>query len=151
MGAEAGSIADLLNVFRDGIFGSGYSEGLNRINANTDKSTTTIETVFGTGKGSSESGEKASKGILTDAVIGPEVRRSSIILSEPDIFADIGKSLQKMVDGAGESPVPKGISKIVNNNGGNFYLNGIQVGQEMYNRPFVEVLKALSIHANENR
>ena len=152
LGAQAGSVADLLNMFREGIFGAGYSEGLGRINANTKKSTTTGATVFGKKNGSDAASKEANgNGIIMNAAIGPEFSRDSISIIGSDIFADIGESLQKLVGSSGEQPVPKGISNTVNNNGGNFYLNGIQIGQEMYNRPFVEVLRALSIHANENR
>lgn len=152
LGAQAGSVADLLNMFREGIFGAGYSEGLGRINANTKKSTTTGATVFGKKNGSDAASKEANgNGIIMNAAIGPEFSRDSISIIGRDIFEDIGESLQKIVGSSGEQPIPKGISNTVNNNGGNFYLNGIQIGQEMYNRPFVEVLRALSIHANENR
>ena len=142
---QAGSIGELLNALREGVFGAGYNAGLGNVNGNTPNSTTTTDTEFQTAKGGASVSETA-KGIIADEITKDILNTSIGITAESMV-----DSLKHLVDGRDNQPSMQKLSKITNNNGGNFIINGVQIGADMAQRPFAEVMKTLAIHANENR
>lgn len=146
MKAQSGGIAELLNALRSGLVSAGYSFGLSNINANTSGSTTNSSTVFDSG-GFAVGNGLMMKGNGTETVIGPEITRSILNPVKNQRFSQFVDSLKYLV--GDESPAFGGRSSITNNNGGNYYVNGVQIGQDMVNRPFVEVMRTIAIHANE--
>lgn len=147
---QSGGIAELLNNLRDGLVSLGYVFGLGNINANTTGSTTTSETVFDNGGFAFGTGFMR-KGNGAETVIGPELTRDILNPVKNARFSAFADSLRCIMDGVGQSPSFRGASNITNNNGGNYYVNGVKVGQDMAQRPFAEVMRTIAIHANENR
>lgn len=146
MKEQSGGIADLLNSLRDGLVAAGYSFGLSNINANTSGSKTTASTVFDDGGFAIGSGFMR-KGIGTETVIGPDITRAILDPVRNERFTSFVDSLKYLVDGT--SPTFSGRSSVTNNNGGNYYVNGVRVGSDMAQRPFAEVMRTIAIHANE--
>ena len=149
MQEQSGGIADLLNKLRDGLFGAGYELGLGNINANTKNSGTTSSTVFDDGGFAYGSG-MMRKGSGTETVIGPGITRAILNPVKNERFSSFVDSLRYLVDGGNGSFSFGNRSSITNNNGGNYYVNGVRVGSDMAQRPFAEVMKTIAIHANES-
>lgn len=143
---QSGSIADLLNALSSGLFNSGYLDGLFKINGNTENSTTTADTTFDKG-GFAYGRGFMRKGSETETVIGPDITSAILDPVKNERFSSFADSLRFMM--GNESPIFKGQSNITNNNGGNYYVNGIKIGHDMAQMPFVEVMRTIAIHANE--
>ena len=147
MQAQSGGIAALLNNLRAGLVSGGYIFGLGNINANTENSTTSASTVFDDGGFAFGTG-LMRKGDGTETVIGPDITRDILNPVKNARFSAFAESLRTIMDG-GNSLSFRNPSTITNNNGGNYYVNGVQVGAEMAQRPFAEVMRTIAIHANE--
>ena len=147
MQSQAGSIADLLNNLRSGLVAAGYTFGLSNINANTSGSTTNANTVFDGGGFAVGNGFMRKGSAGAETVIGPDITRSILDPVRNERFTSFVDSLRYLVDG--QYPSFGSRSSITNNNGGNYYVNGVHVGQDMAQRPFAEVMRTISIHVNE--
>ena len=147
MKAQSGGIAELLNQLRDGLVSIGYLFGLGNINANTDSSSTTAETVFDSGGFAFGGGLMRKGNIGAETVIGPDI--TSAILnpvrnSRFSAFADSIRTLMSASD-----TIAAGSSYITNNSGGNIFVNGMKIGSDMMQKPFAEVMRTISLHVNE--
>ena len=148
MKAQSGGIAELLNQLRDGLVSIGYLFGLGNINANTDSSSTTAETVFDSGGFAFGGGLMRKGNIGAETVIGPDI--TSAILnpvrnSKFSAFADSVRTLMR----ASDSIAAGASSYITNNSGGNIFVNGMKIGSDMMQQPFAEVMRTISLHVNE--
>lgn len=150
MKAQSGGIADLLNNLRDGLVNAGYVFGLGNINANTSGSKTTASTVFDSGGFAFGTGIMRKGAVGGETVIGPEITRDILNPVKNARFTSFVDSLKYLVDGPGQMPTFRNPSSITNNNGGNYYVNGVKVGADMAQRPFAEVMRTIAIHANES-
>ena len=148
MKGQAGGIATLLNALRGGFVGSGYNFGLSNINANTSGSTTTSRTTFDSGGIAFGSGLMRKGGVGPEAVIGPDITSAILNPVRNANFATFADSV-RMLMGASDSIVAKRDSFVTNNNGGNIYVNGMKIGEDMMQKPFAEVMRTISLHVNE--
>lgn len=148
MKGQAGGIAALLNALRGGFVGSGYNFGLSNINANTSGSTTTSRTTFDSGGIAFGSGLMRKGGVGPEAVIGPDITSAILNPVRNANFATFADSV-RMLMGASDSIVAKRDSFVTNNNGGNIYVNGMKIGEDMMQKPFAEVMRTISLHVNE--
>lgn len=148
MKGQAGGIAALLNALRGGFVGSGYNFGLSNINANTSGSTTTSRTTFDSGGIAFGSGLMRKGGVGPEAVIGPDITSAILNPVRNANFATFADSV-RMLMGASDSIVAKRESFVTNNNGGNIYVNGMKIGEDMMQKPFAEVMRTISLHVNE--
>ena len=147
MVGQSGGIAALLNALRGGLVGSGYQFGLTNINANTSGSTTRSNTKFDSGGIAFGSGFM-QKGSEAEAVIGPDITSAILNPVRNSNFAAFADSVRTLM-GASDAIACGRDSFVTNNNGGNIYVNGMKIGSDMMQKPFVEVMQALSIHVNE--
>ena len=148
MKGQAGGIAALLNALRGGLVGSGYNFGLSNINANTSGSTTTSRTTFDSGGIAFGSGLMRKGGVGPETVIGPDITSAILNPVRNANFATFADSV-RMLMGASDSIVAKRDSFVTNNNGGNIYVNGMKIGEDMMQKPFAEVMRTISLHVNE--
>ena len=148
MKAQSGSIAALLNSLRSGLVSAGYSFGLSNINANTSGSKTTSGTVFDSGGFAIGTGVMRKGSVGPETVIGPDITSAILDPVKNERFTSFVDSLRYLVGDSSSPSFGKG-SSITNNNGGNYYVNGVQVGSDMAQRPFAEVMRTIAIHANE--
>lgn len=142
---EAQNIADLLNTLKAGFLSSGYELGLGRINDNTKDSTTTIDTIFG------HQSEATNGGLISTLMgsVGSGIVNDILGQTATGGLAFTADSLRDITGGLDNSLAYRDTNSIVNNNGGNYYVNGVMIGSEMAQRPFAEVMRAIAIHANE--
>lgn len=147
MKEQSGGIGDLLNNLREGILNPGYFLGLTRINANTSKTNTDENTVFDSGGFASGTGLMRKGSVGTETVIGPDITSDILNPVKNARFTSFVDSLRYLV--GGESPIYRNTGSVTNNNGGNYYINGVKVGSDMAQRPFAEVMRTIAIHANE--
>lgn len=105
------------------------------------------------GGGSGGGSGKSSKG--GKGVIGETTKKTADILTGATAL----KTAYSKASAAAESEVSKYTSalvknvksNIVNNNGGNTYINGVKIGSNQINRPLGSVLSNLNIHTNSDR
>jgi TP901 family phage tail tape measure protein len=142
---EAQNIADLLNTLKAGFLSSGYELGLGRINDNTKDSTTTIDTIFG------HQSEATNGGLISTLMgsVGSGIVNDILGQTATGGLAFTADSLRDITGGLDNSLAYRDKNSIVNNNGGNYYVNGVMIGSEMAQRPFAEVMRTIAIHANE--
>lgn len=142
---EAQNIADLLNTLKAGFLSSGYELGLGRINDNTKDSTTTIDTIFG------HQSEATNGGLISTLMgsVGSGIVNDILGQTAKGGLAFTADSLRDITGGLDNSLAYRDKNSIVNNNGGNYYVNGVMIGSEMAQRPFAEVMRTIAIHANE--
>ena len=142
---EAQNIADLLNTLKAGFLSSGYELGLGRINDNTKDSTTTIDTIFG------HQSEATNGGLISTLMgsVGSGIVNDILGQTATGGLAFTADSLRDITGGLDNSLAYRDTNSIVNNNGGNYYVNGVMIGSEMAQRPFAEVMRTIAIHANE--
>ena len=148
MQAQSGSIAQLLNDLRSGLVSAGYLSGLSNINDNTKGSKTTKKTVFDSGGFAIGTGIMRKGSVGPETVIGPDITSAILDPVKNDRFTSFVDSLKYLV-GDSSSPSFGSGSSITNHNGGNYYVNGVQIGSDMAQRPFAEVMRTIAIHANE--
>lgn len=148
MQAQSGSIAQLLNDLRSGLVSAGYLSGLSNINDNTKGSKTTKKTVFDSGGFAIGTGIMRKGSVGPETVIGPDITSAILDPVKNDRFTSFVDSLRYLVGDSSSPSFGRG-SSITNNNGGNYYVNGVQVGADMAQRPFAEVMRTIAIHANE--
>lgn len=104
----------------------------------------------GSGGGSGKSSKRNKKD-----VIGETTKKTADILAGVKAL----KTAYSKASTAAESEVQKYTSalvknvksNIVNNNGGNTYINGVKIGSNQINRPLGSVLSNLNIHTNSDR
>ena len=148
MVAQSGGIADLLNNLRDGLVRLGYVFGLGNINANTTNSGTNENTVFDSGGFAFGSGLMRKGAVGAEAVIGPDITRDILNPVRNANFATFADSVRTLI-GASNMIAGSGSSYITNNSGGNIYVNGMKIGEDMMQKPFAEVMRTISLHVNE--
>ena len=148
MKAQSGGIAELLNQLRDGLVSIGYAFGLGNINANTDSSSTTAETVFDSGGFAFGGGLMRKGNIGAETVIGPDITSSILNPVRNSRFSAFADSVRTLM-GASDSIAAGASSYITNNSGGNIFVNGIKIGSDMMQQPFAEVMRTISLHVNE--
>lgn len=146
---QSGGIAALLNALRTGLVASGYQFGLSNINANTSGSTTGADTVFDSGGIALGSGYMRKGDVGAEMVIGPDITRDILNPVRNARFTDFTDSLRYLLGSSDLGAVSSRGSFVTNNSGGNYYINGVQVGQDMMQRPFAEVMRNISLHVNE--
>ena len=147
MKAQSGGIAELLNQLRDGLVSIGYAFGLGNINANTDSSSTTAETVFDSGGFAFGGGLMRKGNIGAETVIGPDITNSILNPVRNSRFSAFADSIRNLMSAS--NTIAAGSSYITNNSGGNIFVNGIKIGSDMMQQPFVEVMRTISLHVNE--
>ena len=147
MKAQSGGIAELLNQLRDGLVSIGYAFGLGNINANTDSSTTTAETVFDSGGFAFGGGLMRKGNIGAETVIGPDITNSILNPVRNSRFSAFADSIRTLMSAS--NTIAAGSSYITNNSGGNIFVNGIKIGSDMMQQPFAEVMRTISLHVNE--
>jgi hypothetical protein len=147
MKAQSGGIAELLNQLRDGLVSIGYAFGLGNINANTDSSSTTAETVFDSGGFAFGGGLMRKGNIGAETVIGPDITNSILNPVRNSRFSAFADSIRTLMSAS--NTIAAGSSYITNNSGGNIFVNGIKIGSDMMQQPFVEVMRTISLHVNE--
>lgn len=143
---EAQSIADLLNTLNAGFLSSGYELGLGRINDNTENSTTTIDTIFGHQSAANTEDLLAS---IIGSVFGSGNMNDILGPTSKGGFAFNTEGLKAVTGGIENSLTYRNPSSTINNNGGNYYVNGVKIGADMAQKPFAEVMRTIAIHANE--
>lgn len=143
---EAQSIADLLNTLNAGFLSSGYELGLGRINDNTEDSTTTIDTIFGHQSAANTEDLLAS---IIGSVFGSGNMNDILGPTSKGGFAFNTEGLKAVTGGIENSLTYRNPSSTINNNGGNYYVNGVKIGADMAQKPFAEVMRTIAIHANE--
>ena len=143
---EAQSIADLLNTLNAGFLSSGYEIGLGRINDNTEDSTTTIDTIFGHQSAANTEDLLAS---IIGSVFGSGNMNDILGPTSKGGFAFNTEGLKAVTGGIENSLTYRNPSSTINNNGGNYYVNGVKIGADMAQKPFAEVMRTIAIHANE--
>ena len=146
--AQSGGIAELLNNLRDGLVSLGYLFGLGNINANTADSSTNENTVFDSGGFAFGSGLMRKGAVGAEAVIGPDITRDILNPVRNANFATFADSVRTLI-GASNMIAGNGGSYITNNSGGNIYVNGMKIGEDMMQKPFAEVMRTISLHVNE--
>ena len=87
-------------------------------------------------------------GVGPEAVIGPDITSAILNPVRNANFATFADSV-RMLMGASDSIVAKRDSFVTNNNGGNIYVNGMKIGEDMMQKPFAEVMRTISLHVNE--
>ena len=147
MKAQSGGIAELLNQLRDGLVSIGYAFGLGNINANTDSSSTTAETVFDSGGFAFGGGLMRKGNIGAETVIGPDITNSILNPVRNSRFSAFADSIRTLMSAS--NTIAAGSSYITNNSGGNIFVNGIKIGSDMMQQPFAEVMRTISLHVNE--
>lgn len=148
MKAQSGGIADLLNQLRDGLVAIGYAFGIGNIGANTDHTSTTADTVFDSGGFAFGSGMMRKGAVGAETVIGPGITSEILNPIRNANFAAFADSI-KILMGASDSIAANKSAYVTNNNGGNFYVNGVKIGEDMMNQPFATVMRTISLHVNE--
>lgn len=142
-GTASGAIQDIVKNAND---------FLNRVKGTdaANKEDGSGKSVGGSGGGSG----KSSKGGKKD-VIGETTKKTADILTGAKAL----KTAYSKASTAAESEVQKYTSalvknvksNIVNNNGGNTYINGVKIGSDQINRPLASVMSNLNIHTNSDR
>lgn len=141
-GTASGAILDIVQNAND---------FLNRVK---EAETAKKEAESGQSGGGSGSGSgKSSRG--GKGVIGETTKKTADILTGAKAL----KTAYSKASAAAESEVQKYTSalvknvksNIVNNNGGNTYINGVKIGSNQINRPLGSVLSNLNIHTNSDR
>lgn len=138
-GTASGAILDIVQNAND---------FLNRV-----KGTDAANKEDGSGK-SSKGNKKSSKGNKKD-VIGETTKKTADILTGATAlktaYSKASAEAKSEVQKYTSSLVKNVKSNIVNNNGGNTYINGVKIGSNQINRPLGSVLSNLNIHTNSDR
>jgi hypothetical protein len=85
--------------------------------------------------------------IGAETVIGPDITNSILNPVRNSRFSAFADSIRTLMSAS--NTIAAGSSYITNNSGGNIFVNGIKIGSDMMQQPFVEVMRTISLHVNE--
>lgn len=100
----------------------------------------------GSGSGSGKS-SKGGKGVIGET----KAKKAAEIIGAVAAATTVTKVVAAAETNAMRNIVKNTNSKVVNNNGGNTYINGVKIGSNQINRPLGSVLSNLNIHTNSDR